>query len=311
MKAGNMQAIQLDDYGAPDTLIFRELPSPVPGYRQVLLRVQATTLNPIELKLASGKMRNEMPLTFPWTPGADFSGSIVSLGEGVTDLAPGDEVYGFSSNGGAYAELILMDDEKVAKKPQSLTHVEAASVALIGQTALQAINVAELKAGQTILIHGASGSVGNAAVQLAHYRGARVIATGSASSAELIKSYGADLFVDYKTTPFESVAGNLDAVLDTVGGDTQTRSFPLLKENGCLVALTQPPSKETAERYHVRAIMLDTKSSRATLDEITKLLDSGALKPHIGKIYPLSDVIKAWQEWPSPQISGKIVFRVK
>jgi NADPH:quinone reductase-like Zn-dependent oxidoreductase len=305
-----MKAFVIDGYGGPEVLVERDVAKPIAGPSQVVVRIYAASYNPIDVKLASGDMKEFAPLKFPWTPGADFSGVVEQIGEGVTGLAVDDEVYGFSSIGGCYAEKLLIDASAIGHKLLSLSHVEAASLALVGQTAAQALDAADLKAGQTILIHGASGSVGSAAVQIAHSLGAKVIATGSAESLPYLQSIGADQVIDYKTTPFESVAKEVDAVLDTIGGDTQHRSFAVLKPNGILVALTEPPSQELAEKYHVRIVMLDTKSTRTNLDELSMLIEASKLKPNVGKVMEFSEIAATWRALPTLKVFGKIVFVV-
>ncbi len=305
-----MKALQIDSYGGPESLIQRELPPPTAGDGQVVVRIFTTTLNPIDIKLASGVMRDFMPLKFPWTPGADFSGVIETVGANVELLNTGDEVYGYSAVGGAYAEQIVIDASNIGKKPPLLSTIEAASLALVGQTAQHALAAAKLEPGKKILIHGALGGVGSAAVQLAHAAGAYVIATVATGGEASAKAFGANEVIDYKTTAFETVVKNVDAVLDTIGGETQQKSFTVLKEGGVLVALTQPPSPETAAKYKVTAVMLDTHSTSESVDALSNSIISGDLKPQVGKVYPLADAAKVWSEWPTLHITGKIVFTV-
>ena len=304
-----MQAIQVNEYGGPEQLKVVEIPKPIAKRGQVLVRIHATSFNPIDLKRVSGKMREIFPLTFPFIPGGDFSGVIDSVAENISGYQPGVEVYG-NTESATYAEFAAVEVNKLSPKPRNLSHIEAASLGVVAQTALQALDHAHLEAGQTILIHGASGAVGSAAVQLAKVRGAHVIASGSAASLDRLRSYGADQVFDYKTTPFESVASNVDAVLDTVGGEVQQRSYAVLKPGGYLVAIAQPPSPVEAHKHGVHALFFSTDSSIDTLQRLTPLIESGQLKPHVAKTYPLSAASQAWQDIATSHIDGKVVFAV-
>jgi NADPH:quinone reductase-like Zn-dependent oxidoreductase len=220
----------------------------------------------------------------------------------------GEEVIGYSMAGGAYAEYIAIDADKVALKPKSVGHIEAASLALVGQTAIQMLERAAVEKGKTVLIQGAGGAVGSIVVQVAHDRGAKVIGTASARSLERVKRYGADRVLDYAAAPFENSVKDVDAVLDTVGGPVQQRSYAVLKEGGALVAINQPPTEEEAKLRHVKASMLVTETSTRSLQKLTAMIDTGKIKPFVGKVYPLSKVAEAWRDAPS--IEGKTVLSV-
>jgi NADPH:quinone reductase-like Zn-dependent oxidoreductase len=305
-----MKAIQTKDYGGEDQLKLVEVPQPKAEKGQVVVRIAATTFNPIDVKLTSGDMRQMFPLQFPFVPGADFSGVVDSVGEGVAQFRAGDEVWGYSPGGGAYAEYIAIEADKIGPKPRTLTHIESASLPLVGQTALQMVERAGIRNGQTVLIHGAGGAVGSVAVQEARRRGATVIANGSTGSADRLKSYGANRVIDYETTPFENSVRNVDVVLDTVGGDTLQRSYEVLKEGGVLVAITQPPSEQEAAKRRLKASMVLTQPNSATLKTLSELADSGEIKPFVGKVYPLSEAANAWRDNHSHHVDGKIAFKV-
>jgi NADPH:quinone reductase-like Zn-dependent oxidoreductase len=305
-----MKAIELKDFGGPEQLVEVEVSKPVAKTGQVVVRIHATSFNPIDLKRASGKMRQVFPVIFPFIPGGDLSGTIDSLGENIVGYQVGDEVYGDTETAGTYAEFIAISVDRIARKPRNLTHVEAASLSLVAQTALQALDHARLQSGQTILIHGAAGAVGSAAVQLAHLRGAQVIATASSSSFDRLRSYGANQLIDYKSSPFESAAGPVDAVLDTVGGEVQQRSYSILKPGGTLVAIAQPPSKVEAAKHRVNALFFSTESSPDTLREVTQAIEAGHLKPFVARTYPLSQAAEAWQGIATSHIEGKVVFTI-
>jgi NADPH:quinone reductase-like Zn-dependent oxidoreductase len=305
-----MKAIETKDYGSEELLKMVEVPQPKAGKGQVVVRIAATSFNPIDVKLTSGSMRQMMSLQFPFVPGADFSGVVDSVGEGVSQFRPGDQVWGYSSGGGAYAEYIAIDADKIGPKPKTLTHVQSASLALVGQTALQMVELAKIQKGQTVLIHGAGGAVGGAAVQEAVRRGATVICTAAEASAARLKSYAANRVIDYQKSPFEKSVRDVDAVLDTVGGDTLQRSYEVLKERGVLVTIVQPPSEQEAAKRHAKASMLVTQSNSATLQTLSNLVDSGKIKPLVAKVYPLSEAGNAWRDSRSHHAEGKIAFKV-
>jgi NADPH:quinone reductase-like Zn-dependent oxidoreductase len=249
-------------------------------------------------------------MTLPYTPGGDFSGVVESVGRGVSAVAAGDAVFG-NCPIGAYAQFVAAPAGTMARKPQKLSHVEAASVPVAAQTAWQGLfDHGHLEKGQTVLIHAASGGVGTFAVQLAHWKGARVIASASAANAEYLKSLGADQTIDYKTTAFESVAKDVDLVLDLVGGQTQVRSFAVLKPGSYLVATSQPPPEEQATKHKVHASMMNMQPSAQGLSELAGLLDAGTIRAVVTKIYPLSEAASALRESTSGHTRGKIVLEV-
>jgi NADPH:quinone reductase-like Zn-dependent oxidoreductase len=306
-----MKAIRVHQYGGPEQLRHEDAPVPQPAEGQVLVRVQAASVNPIDYKLASGAFRQFMPLNFPWIPGGDFAGVVETLGPGVTGVKRGDAVYGDSPGGGAYAEFVAAPAGMVAPRPAKLTPVEAASVPIAGQTAWQGLfDHGHLQRGQTVLIHAAAGGVGIFAVQLAHWKGARVLATAAADNAEFVRSLGADQVIDYKATPFESVAKDVDLVLDLVGGETQQRSFRVLKPGGYLVSTVQPPAQEEAARHKVQALMMRMQASTKGLTQLAELLDAGTIRTVVTHTYPLAQAQEAWRQIMSGHTRGKIVLRV-
>jgi len=306
----SMKAMEIKQYGGPEQLVEADVPKPTAKPGQVVVRIFAASYNPMDTKQASGLMRQFLPVEMPFIPGTDFSGTIDSLGQGVAGFKVGDEVFGCAMSGGAYAEFVAVEADKAAYKPRTLGPVEADSLALVGQTAMQALEQAHLGAGQTILIHGAGGAVGGVAVQLAHQLGARVIASAGAESHARLLEYGADEVIDYKTTPFEAVAKDVNVVLDGIGGDVQNRSFSVLKPGGILVAISQPPSQENAAKHKVRAIMLNTSVTTASLQALAAKIDAGDIRPFVGRTYPLSAAAQAWTDVQSQHVEGKIVFNV-
>lgn len=309
--AATMKAVRVHAYGGLENLAFDDAPVPVPGQGQVLVRVRAAGVNPFDHKVASGAFAKFIPLPLPFIPGADFSGVVEALGPGATGVKVGDAVYGNCQPVGAYAQFVAAPAATVAAKPAKLTDVEAASVPTVGQTAWQALfDHGRLDRGQTVLIHAAAGGVGSFAVQLARWKGARVIATASAANAEFVRSLGADQVIDYKTTRFETVAHNVDLVLDLMGGETQARSFGVLKRGGTLISTVQPPSQDESARSSVRAAMVQMRASASGLREIAALLDAGTIKTFVGKTFPLSAAAEAWKVSLAGHAVGKIVLEV-
>jgi NADPH:quinone reductase-like Zn-dependent oxidoreductase len=305
-----MKAIQIKQYGGEEQLELVDVPQPQAGPGQVVVRVMATSFNPIDPKRASGVMRQIFPLQFPFIPGGDFSGVVDSVGEEVEAIKPGDQVFGYSLAGGAYAEFIAIAVDKIALKPKNATHIEAASLALVAQTALQMLDRAGVHRGQTVLILGAGGAVGSIAVQVAHERGATVIGIASSGSIDRLCAYGADRVIDYAATPFSNSAKDVDVVFDLVGGEVQQRCLRMLKAGGVLVATTQPPSQEEAANHHVSATMLLTETSTHNLQRVARLVEADQIKPFVGDVYPLGEVPQAWRDIRSKHVAGKVVFAV-
>ena len=311
-----MKAVRIHNYGGLDVLKYEDAPRPQPGAGEVLIRVEATSVNPIDWKVRAGYMKDFIPHSFPVIPGWDVSGVIEELGPNhaaAGRFKKGDEVYSLPDHtrNGAYAEYIVVRESEVALKPNTLHHVRAAAVPLAALTAWQALfDTAQLQPGQRVLIHGAAGGVGHFAVQLAKWKGAHVIGTASAKNHEMLYELGADELIDYTTERFEDVARNIDVVLDTIGGETQERSWQVLKKGGILVSLVQPPSENKAKEHGVRGIRLGARPNGQELAEIAKLIDAGKLAPVINRILPLSEVRRAHELSQSDHTHGKIVLRV-
>jgi len=306
-----MKTLQIHGYGGPEQLLYEKVSVPEAKEGEVLVRVYAASVNPIDYKLASGVFRDFMPSQFPWTPGGDFSGVIESVGDGVAGFKEGDAVYGDTPHGGSYAEFVAVKASVTALKPKRLTFLEAASVPVAGQTAWQALfDYGHLEAGQTVLIHGASGGVGTFAVQLAHWKGGKVVATGSAENEEYLRSLGADQVILYEKTPFESMVKEVDLVLDLIGGDTLKRSIEVVKPGGALISTVQPPPEELVSRRKVRALMMRMKPSAENLMQLKELIDSDKIRTVVTRIYPLSQARVAWSESLTGHTRGKAVLEV-
>src|SRR5580704_16986691 len=307
-----MKAIRIHQHGGPEVLAEVEMQRPAPGAKEVLIKVKAASVNPFDWKVRAGYMKEIFPLTFPATLGSDVSGTVEEVGPGAARFKRGDEVYVSLEvgAGGGYAEYVVAKETIVAEKPGTLNHVQAASVPVAGLTAWQALfEVAQLRAGQKVLIHAAAGGVGNFAVQLAKAKGAYVIGTASSKNQAFLGELGVDKAVDYQKTRFEDVVQDADVVLDTVGGDTQERSFKALKKGGILVSIVQPPSQELAAKYGVRALFYGGHPSSSNLAEIARLIDSGKVKTVVETVLPLAEARRAHELSESGHARGKIVLK--
>lgn len=308
-----MKAVRIHAYTGLDDLRYEDAPRPRPGPGEILVRVHAVAVNPVDIAFAAGRMRERVPTTLPMILGLDMSGVVEELGEGATRFKSGDAVFAYLPGGrdGALAEYVVAREADVLPKPRSLDHVQAAAIPLTGVTAWKSlVETANLSAGQSVLIHGGSGGVGTMAVQIAKARGARVIATASAKNLEHLRSIGADQVIDYEATRFEDVVKDVDVVLDTVGKDTQERSFKVLKKGGLLVAIVGKPSEEKAKEFGVRAVRVGAGPNTAQLAEVARLVDEGRIRPVVSEIFPLKEARRALEQVKTGHTRGKLVLRV-
>src|ERR1700759_2948644 len=291
-----MKVVRVLEYGGQ--LVFDEVPTPAIGRDEVLVQVASTTVNHVDLVKASGTARQVLPIDLPWIPGHEFSGVLDQIGSDVRGYAPGAAVFGSTSGMGSYAEYLAVKASAIAKKPSNLSFEEAASVPVAAQTAWQALFThGHLEKGQTILIHAGAGAVGAYAVQLASHAGATVIATASGDDEAYLKSIGASRVINYREAQFETVLRDkVDVVFDLVGGDTQKRSFLVLKEGGYLVSAVQPVSQEEAAKHRVTGVMMRLAPSRDMLGRIAQLLEEGTIRPDVAKVYALGDAAQAWKD---------------
>src|SRR5205823_10063011 len=271
----NMKAVRVHNYGGPEVLKFEDAPRPTPGSGELLIRVHAASVNPIDWKVRAGYMKDYIPLPLPFIPGWDVSGVVETVGSGVSKFKKGDEVYArpdVTAHGyGAYAEYVVVKETETALKPKSIDHVHAATIPVGAVTAWRALfDTAGLKKDQKVLIHAAAGGVGGFAVQLARWKGAHVIGTASAQSASFVRQLGADEVIDYRSTKFEEVVHDVDVVFDTMGGDTQERSWKVLNRSGILVSIVQPPAPEKATAHGVRGVFVISKPRG---DELARIAD--------------------------------------
>ncbi|MEH2300831.1 MAG: NADP-dependent oxidoreductase [Nostoc sp.] len=305
-----IQAIRVHNYGESDVLTLEAIAQPEPQPNEVLIRVQAAGINPLDWKIRAGYMKEIFPMPLPFTPGMDVAGIVEAIGADVKALQVGQEVYG-ELRMGAYAQFATAPQDAIAPKPKTLDFVQAASVPMVAMTAYQGLfDYADLKPGQTVLIHAASGGVGMFAVQFAKWKGAHVIGTASAANAEFVQSLGADQVIDYNATPFEQVVENVDVVLDTLGGDTQARSYSVVKPGGILVSTAAPPNAQKAQERGIRAEMMNMKPSASLLEEIANLLDSGQVKTLVAQTFSLSEARQAQELSQGGHVRGKIVLQI-
>jgi len=290
-----MKAVSVLEYGGP--LVFSDVPTPTTAGDEILVKVKSTAVNHIDLVKASGTVRQILPIDLPWIPGHEFSGVVERIGSDVAAWAPGDSVFGTSEKG-AYAEYLAVKPAVIATKPANLSFEEAASVPVAAQTAWEGLFThGHLEKGQTILIHGGAGAVGAYAVQLASHAGATVIATASGGDEAYLSSIGASRVIDYRQAQFENVLREkVDVVFDLIGGDTQKRSFLVLKEGGHLVSATQPVSPEETARHRVSGAMMRLAPSADMLGRIAQLLGEGTIRPDVATVYALQDAAQAWKD---------------
>ncbi len=318
-----MKAQVLTSFGGPESFELRDVPKPVPQSGQVLVRVQATSINPLDYQVRRGDYADLVPL--PGITGHDVSGVVEEVGPGVTAFAPGDEVWytpQIFDGPGSYAEYHVAAESIVGRKPASLTHLEAASLTLVGGTAWEALAVrAQLKAGESILIHGGAGGVGHVVIQVAKAMGARIFTTVREDNFEFVRSLGADVVIDYTKEDYveairrETAGHGVDVVFDTIGGDTLTRSPDVLAQLGRVVSIVdiaKPQNLIQAWGKNASYHFVFTRQNRGKLDELSALIERGQLKPHIGAVYSLADIPSAHARLESRDngLTGKIAIAV-
>ncbi len=307
-----MKAAQINEYGSPDVIKIVDIDKPAPGEGQILVELRAASLNPFDYKLRKGFMKDMMPLQFPITIGADFAGVVV---EGSDDYRPGDEVFGsaiiLNGGSGALAEFATANTQNIALKPKNVSFQQAAAAVLTGVSALQAVNQLDLGPGKKVLIHGGAGGIGSAAIQYAKHLGAHVATTAAAKDKEFVTGLGADEAVDYETQKFEEVMHGYDAVFDIVGGETQARSFAVLKEGGIMVSMFGQPDETLAAEHKVTGIAQNTQINTASLNQLKKLIEDGVIKPQIDREFPLDQTAEAFKHLETGSPQGKVVVRIK
>jgi NADPH:quinone reductase-like Zn-dependent oxidoreductase len=306
-----MKAAYIEQFGGPEVLQYGDLPDPVAAAGQVVVDVAAASVNGADWRVRAGQYGQA---TFPLVLGRDFSGSVAALGAGVDDLKIGDAVFGVLEAGreGAYAEKLAINAAIIAKKPDGLSHIDAAALALTGLTAVISVETTlKLQRGETILIQGGAGGVASFAIQLAKHLGARVITTTSAANADYVRSLGADEVIDYNTQDFTGAVKACDAVFDTVGGEVAQKSFAVLKPGGRAAFIASGPQAPKPDRGDVTALRPAVGRARAPLERIAQLVAAGAVRPPEVKLYRLAQAAQAHRLSESRHFRGKLVFQVR
>lgn len=308
-----MKAVRVHAFGGADAMVYEDVPVPVPGPGEALIRVAAAGVGPWDAWIRAGRSALQQPL--PLTLGSDLAGIVEAAGPDVTGFAPGDAVFGVTNPRftGSYADYAIASAAMIARKPASLSDVDAASVPVIAVTAWQALfEQAGLVQRQTVLIHGAAGSVGAFAVQLAHKNGIRVAATCGEEDVSYVRGLGADEVLSREGRPFQEVVRDMDAVIDLVGGDVQVRSFAVLKRGGALVSAVSPPDQDAAAERGVKTAFFLVNVTTERLATIAQMLEAGTLETSVGAVLPLACARLAHEmlEGLRPRPRGKIVLQV-
>jgi NADPH:quinone reductase-like Zn-dependent oxidoreductase len=311
--ATTMKAVRFYKYGGPDILVYEDVPRPSISDDEALVCVYAAGVNPVDWKVRAGYVKELFRVELPMTSGVDVSGVIEMTGNGVKGFERGDPVYGYLgvTRNGSYAENVATKAAYLAPKPGSLDFIHAAAAPLVSLVAWQTlVDIADLSPGQAVLIHGASGGVGHMAVQVAKWRGARVIGTASARHTDFVKNLGADEVIDYRRMKFEDIVDDVDVVLDLIGGDTQERSWQVLKKGGMLISTLGIMHPEKEKEYGVRAVSYMSRPSGEDLRKIGELFDAGKLTIDVTTVLPMSEARKAHELSQTGHVQGKIVLKV-
>ena len=304
-----MKAVCIHSFGGPEVLQLEEVATPTPAADEVLVRVRAASVNPIDFKIRSGQAgRGSLPAVL----GRDIAGTIEATGAELSAFRQGDAVFALlDRDHGGYAEYVIVKARDLARKPERLDFVQAAAVPLAAITAWQGLfDQGALQSAELVLIHGGAGGVGHFAVQLAKAKGARVATTVAAQDVAFMRELGADPVIDYQHQRFEQQVREVDLVFDLVGGETQERSWGVLKRGGRMVSTLTPPSEERARALGVRVAHYMAQSNAQELTAIARLIDEGKVRPHIERIYPLEDVRAAQEALEHGHTQGKIVLKM-
>lgn len=311
-----MKAVRIHAYGDAGVLSYEDAPRPVPAENEILVRIHAAGVNPIDWKIRSGMMKDWIPHSFPFVAGVDFSGTVEQVGAKVQNLKTGDEVFGqarIMGPNGSYAEYLTVPAKNVALKPRSVDHIQAAALPAVATAAWQALfgdGGINLQPKQTILVHGGAGGVGSTAIQLAKWRGAHVVATASGANQDFLRQLGADQTIDYTKTSFDTIVTDADAVLDTIGGETQARSWRVLKPGGVLASTLGAPTELESKPQGARGVGVQGERGLPALGRIAELVEAGVLRQHVTQILPLTEARKAHELSEGGHVRGKIVLSV-
>lgn len=314
-----LKAVVIKEFGPADVLMPDEVDKPVPGDNQVLIKVKATGINPVDTKVRAGTHISCKNLKLPVIIGWDVSGVIEECGKEVSEFRIGDQVFGaigFPGLGRTYAEFAVADTKQLAVKPRNVSFEEAAAIPIVGMTSWQVINDhLQIKKGQQVLIQAAAGGVGHISVQLAKLKGAQVYATASAGNEHFLKTIGADEFIDYKVKRFEDIATGIDAVQEAIGGDILYRSIRCLKRGGRIVCLpsstkNDPKAIEIAREHEVELTWPMMYQSKDQLKSLAELMASGKLKVQVSKVFSLDEIVEAHRQVESHRTAGKVVVKI-
>lgn len=306
------KVVRIHAYGNRDALAYEDAPIPTIGADEVLVKIHATSINPVDWKVREGYLKDFLPHKLPLILGWDFAGEIAALGANVSEWKLGDAVYSRPniSRDGTYAEYIAVRASEIARKPETTSWQQAAAVPLTALTAWQSLyDLANVQAGERVLIHAGAGGVGTFAIQLAKLRGAYVYSTGSTRNVDFLKSMGADEVIDYTQQDFSQLRG-LDVVFDTLGGDVLERSWQTLKHGGRLVSISTTPDAATARDFGVTPLFCFVQPSSTQLTELARLIDDGKIQIIIDSVFSLKDVVQAHEKSESGRARGKIVVQV-
>jgi NADPH:quinone reductase-like Zn-dependent oxidoreductase len=309
-----MKAVYFEEFGGPEVLKYGDLPNPSAAPGEVIVDVFAASINAADWKFRGGAYARHAESKFPLIPGRDFSGVVSTVGQGVGDLKVGDAVFGVLEAGkeGTYCEKIAIKAAIIAKKPEALSHIDAAALALTGLTAVNSIeDTLKLKPGETILIQGGAGGVAGFAIQFAKHIGARVITTTSAANRDYVRDLGADEIIDYNAQDFTKAVSGCDAVFDTVGGEVAQKSFAVLKPGGRAAFIASGMEAPKSDRGDVTSLRPPVGRSRHALERIVQLFQAGAVRPPPIKAYRLSEAVEAHRLSQSRHFRGKLVFQIK
>jgi NADPH:quinone reductase-like Zn-dependent oxidoreductase len=304
-----MKAIVVQQPGGPEVLKLQDAPRPEPNGDEILIRVMAAGVNPVDAYIRAGRFGSGK---VPFTPGMDVAGIVESTAPYAKKFKPGDAVYAYLSfaEQGGYAQYCIAKESEASLKPANLTFEQAAAVPLAATTAWQALDTAGLKSGQTVLIHGGSGGVGHFAVQIAKARGAKVIATASTANQDLLKELGVDQAIDYEKTKFEKVVKDVDVVLEATRSDAMAHSYGAVKKGGFIVCITGAPDPAELEKHGLQGSSLMAHPDSKVLEEMTKLIEEKKVKPVVSQVFPLAAADKAHQQIETRHTRGKIVLKV-
>ena len=306
-----MKAVRIHEFGGPEVLRVEEVPIPQPQADEVLVKIHAASINPVDYKIRSGKYPMVKSDALPITLGRDFSG-VVESGNASAQMSKGTNVFGLlGRDRGSYAEYVVAKAGEFAPKPAALDHIQAAAVPLAALTAWQGLfDQGGLKSGQKVLIHGGGGGVGNMAIQLAKAKGAWVATTCSTDDLDFVRELGADQAIDYKKEKFEAEVSDVDLVYDLIGGDTQERSFAVLKRGGALVSTLKEPDKNKAREKDLRVSHYVAVSNASQLAEIGRLIDMKKVRPIVARTFKLEDAARAQTFLENEHVRGKVVLTV-